>query len=179
LTIVGPEVSRGHLIIISDRVALGWVLSKQRMAFPGHRTAEVAGVRPSDPLLIYTTRGCFQNPTRDRGRVIGVATATTDVERLPQPAVVAGRTFELGLRFELQQLAPLGRGIELAPLVPVLGAFRNKAAWSAALRRPLLGLPSRDANKLRRMVAKVATEPTEVLNEYLAVARPVRQRGTR
>lgn len=165
-------------MIISDRVALGWVLSKQRMAFPRQRAAEVAGVRPNDQLLIYTTRGCFHNPTRDRGRVIGVARATTDVKRLRQRVVIAGRTFELGLSFELAQLAPLGTGVELAPLVPVLDVFRNKAAWSAALRRPLLALPSRDATKLRRMVAKVASEPSEVVDEYLAVAVPVRQRGT-
>ena len=60
----------GHLLVIGEREALVWVLSEQRMAFPAHRAAEAVALAPGGLLLIYTTRGCFHNPTRDRGRVV-------------------------------------------------------------------------------------------------------------
>jgi hypothetical protein len=170
-------VSGDHLIIISDRVALGWVLSNERMAFPRHRAREVSRVRSSDRLLIYTTRGCFHNPTRDRGRVIALARATSSVRQLRRPVILVGRTFELGLSFELEALAPLGTGVELAPLVSTLSVFRNKEAWGATLRRPLIVLPPRDAAKLSRLVFKVAEEPSAVIGKYLAAARPVQVRA--
>ena len=40
----------------------GWVLENERMAFPAHRRTQLSHVRPSEDLLLYTTRGCF--PTR-------------------------------------------------------------------------------------------------------------------
>jgi hypothetical protein len=60
-----------YLLVIGDREALGWILSAERMAFPDFRRAETRSLKSGDRLLIYTTRGCFKNPTRDRGRIIG------------------------------------------------------------------------------------------------------------
>jgi len=61
------------LLVIGDRDALGWILAEQRMAFPTAQRAEVRALRIEDELFLYTTRGAFKNPTRDRGRVIGAA----------------------------------------------------------------------------------------------------------
>src|SRR6202051_2908697 len=68
----------GYLLVIGERDALAWVLTTQRMAVPDYRSREVSALEPGDQLFLYTTRGCFHNPTRDRGRVVGVAKATTD-----------------------------------------------------------------------------------------------------
>jgi hypothetical protein len=60
------------LLLISDREALAWVLSEQQFAFPQGRVKSIPPV--GSGVLLYTTRGCYRNPTRDRGLVMGLAT---------------------------------------------------------------------------------------------------------
>jgi hypothetical protein len=164
-----------HLLIIGERDALAWVLREQRMAFPSYRRQEASALQPGDELLLYTTRGCFHNPGRDRGRVIGLAEAVERPVDLPQPFEVAGRTFTVGCRIEIGLLTPLGDGVELAPLVPELASFPNKHGWATRLRRPLVSIAEDDAKRLVKRLRPRAQPPAEVLSGYLAAARsPVR-----
>ena len=94
----GGFVPASYLVIIGDREPLAWVLSNQRMAFPGHRAQEVSALREGDEMLLYATRGCFRNPTRDRGRVIGRATATSVVRKLDPPLRLGGRESQSAVR---------------------------------------------------------------------------------
>jgi hypothetical protein len=134
--------------VLSEREALVWVLEHRRMAFPTHRCSEVAKLSPGDRLLLYTTRGCFHNPTRDRGRVVGVAHAASSVSGLDPPVTIAGREFGLGCRLTVDTLAPFPSGVELAPLVTELSVFPDPASWSARMRRPLVPLSEADAELL-------------------------------
>ena len=82
---VGPTMNY-WLCTIGDRDALWWVLSEQRMAFPMKRRRRTLDeLEAGDALYLYTTRGAFGNPTRDRGRVIGRATADQAVRPLDAP----------------------------------------------------------------------------------------------
>ena len=78
-------MSRHYLLVIGDRAALAWVLAEQRMAFPALRRSQAMALEIGDELLVYTTRGCFRNPGRDRGRVMGLAKVTTHVVTWPSP----------------------------------------------------------------------------------------------
>jgi hypothetical protein len=147
------------------------VLEHERMAFPAHRERLVSALAEGNELFIYTTRAAFHNPSRDRGRVIGTARATTTVELLPEPVEAAGRSFPLGCAFELLTLAPLGSGIKLARLVNQLTAFPIKHAWATRMRRPLLQLPAPDATLLRQLLKSTEEPPADVLTQYLAMAR--------
>jgi hypothetical protein len=113
-------------------------------------------LRPNDLLLLYTTRGCFRNPTRDRGRVIGEARVAGTVESLDEPVRFDKREYPTGCGLVLDLLAPLGQGVELAPLVPQLTAFPDPASWSVRMRRSLVPLDSTDAGLIRKRLAKVA-----------------------
>lgn len=163
------------MIIIGERDALAWILTNERMAFPDYRAREVADLKRGDELFLYTTRGCFHNPGRDRGRIIGVAKAASEVERLEPPLEVAGRSFGIGCRLTVRSLAPDGRGVELSPLVPQLDGFPNKTGWAPRLRRPLVPLSKRDAALLRRRLQRVADSPKSAVKEY--VARAARRRS--
>ena len=140
------------------------------MAFPAYREQDVVKVAVGDEFFLYTTRSCFHNPTRDRGRIIGGARATSTVRRLRNPRVVAGRAFELECGLDLDGLIPVGAGIELAPLVNDLDTFPNKVAWAARLRRPLVTLESRDHKLLRGLVDKLAKPAVEVVPDYIRLA---------
>jgi hypothetical protein len=61
-----------HLLILGDRDALRWVLRNERMAFEAHRRKDVTRLAVGDTLFVYTMRGCFHNPTRDRAVSSGV-----------------------------------------------------------------------------------------------------------
>src|SRR5262245_47745569 len=131
-------MSRSYLLVIGDAAPLAWVLAEQRMAFPARRRSEVAALEIGDELLIYTTRGCFHSPSRDRGRVMGLAVVRSDVQKLTEPIVFGERSYTSVCTLDIQGVAPLRDGLELRPLVPQLHAFPDARTWSVRLRRPLV-----------------------------------------
>ena len=146
--------ARYYLLPISDRDPLEWILSESRTAFPAYRRTDASKLDPGDALLLYTTRGCFRNPTRDRGRVIGMATVIRRAEDLNEPVRFGDREFSVGIELRIESLLERGKGVELAPLVPKLReSFPNERAWSARLRRALVPMAARDANTLETELA--------------------------
>jgi hypothetical protein len=160
-------MANSYLLIIGDREALAWVLRESRMAFSRRGAREAAELRIGDRLFLYTTRGCFHNPTHDRGRVIGEAQVASEVEKLDDPIVIAGRTFTAGCALEVRSLAPLRSGVELGPLVPKLRAFPSNDGWGARLRRTLVALPTRDVRVIQRQLSRHARPVQEVQQAYL------------
>jgi len=159
-----------YLLVLGERRAIAWVLSEQRMAFPRTPRPEVNRLAPGDELLIYTTRGAFKNPTRDRGRIVGRAVVTSPVTELDPPVEFGERSFPRGCDLRIDSLAPWGTGPELGPLAPRLAAFPKPEAWSAYLRRPLVPLTPDDARLLAVELAAVAGPRTDNLPGYLARA---------
>jgi hypothetical protein len=169
---MGSQAS--YLLVIGEREALAWILREARMAFPQTRRPEVDSLAVGDELLLLTTRGCFHNPGRDRTRVIGRAVVTTPVVPLDPPIELVGRTFTRGCDLDITSLSSYLTGVELAELVPRLGAFPDKANWSIRLRRPLLQLTVEDATLLRRQLTTVAEEPPHAaIRGYLERIKPV------
>jgi hypothetical protein len=84
-----------YLMLIAERDALAWVIRSSRAAFPANRSTDAQQLSPGDVLLLYTTRGCYHNPSRDRGRVIGEAeilTRSLSFALLGDSAAVLSRT---------------------------------------------------------------------------------------
>ncbi|MER6062435.1 hypothetical protein ABT167_14820 [Streptomyces sp. NPDC001792] len=153
-----------HLIIISDREPLAWVLENQQMAFPAGRTAGLP--EKGDVILLYTTRGCYRNPTRDRGRIMGLATVTSEVAALTEPVSFGDRDFTSGCTLQVHGLAPRHEGVILADLVPRLQVFPKPESWSARMRRASLRLPEPDADLLRRELQPMLRPRRSVLGQY-------------
>jgi hypothetical protein len=164
------EQNRSWLLIVSDRAALAWVLKEQRMAFGANRARAAQRLRVGDLLFLYATRGCFHNPTRDRGRIIGAAQVATEARYLDRPVRIVGREFPIGCELEISELAPLNEGIELAPLVPQLKVFPNPRGWSALIRKPLLELPRVDTRLLEKHLDRVVRPAADVLEGYVRAA---------
>ncbi|MFV2083941.1 MULTISPECIES: hypothetical protein [Micromonosporaceae] len=162
-------MNAAYLVVLGERAAIRWVLEQQRMAFPATPRAEVAALAAGDQLLLYATRGAWHNPTRDRGRVIGTATATSAVRAFGEPVEIAGMRFVSGCTLDVDGVVPYPGGVELQPLVHQLAAFPKPHAWSIYLRRPLLRLAAADvellAGALRPMLAArpaaLSTYPTQ------------------
>jgi hypothetical protein len=157
------------LLVIAEREALWWVLSEERMAFPAGRKRDARRLAIGDRLLLYTTRGCFHNPTRDRGRVIGEAHVAGPVESLRSPLVFDGREFPLGCELTIERLAPARTGVELGTLIDRLETFPNKRAWSATLRRPLVKLTPADTRLLDRDLEPLLIPRAGALAKYRAL----------
>lgn len=157
-----------YLLPIADREPLAWILAEQRTAFPPWRIREAEELMPGDRLLLYTTRGCFHNPTRDRGRIIGSATVTARSSKLRRPVRFGDREYTVGVPFTIERLAPYREGVELAPLVNSLASFPNPRAWSGRMRRALVPLIAEDADALMGELASVAKPYPEQLAGYAA-----------
>lgn len=155
-----------HLLILGEREAIAWVLGQQRMAFPPNRARDASALQRGDPLLLYTTRGAFHNPTRDRGRVIAEALVADEVRQLSEPVCIAGRTYTHGCRLSLDRAAPYRTGLELAPLVQLLHAFPHPMTWAVRMRRTLLTIDEHDARLLRRELERHLRPLEEVLGRY-------------
>lgn len=159
--------ARTFLLIIGDRAALAWVLNSGKMAFPDDRRRETRSLAVGDRLLVYTTRGCFKNPTRDRGRIIGEATVESKVAPLPAPVRFGGRAYPVGCDLKITGLVPLPEGVPLAEYVHQLEAFPNPQAWAIRLRRPLLGLSETDAGLLQGLLQPQLQRPAKASAGYL------------
>lgn len=155
-----------HLLIISDREPLAWVLEDQRMAFPAGRTRASLSLNKGDEVLIYTTRGCFGNPTRDLGRVIGLATLTSEVSTLNQAVTFGERRFTEGCRLRIHGLAPFREGVVLRDLVNDLQVFPGPRSWSVRLRRAALRLPEPDAGLIKRELQPLLKPYGAVVGDY-------------
>jgi hypothetical protein len=160
-------MSRSYLLVIGDAEPLAWVLAEQRMAFTEGRRSQAAALEIGDELFIYTTRGCFRNPARDRSRVAGLALVKSDVHDLAEPVVFAERRYTLGCALDIQGIAPLRDGVELSPLVPQLHAFPDERTWSVWLRRPLLRLDEHDTALLKRELNPLLKPLNRQLDAYI------------
>lgn len=159
---------RYYLPPISDREPLAWILTESRTAFPSYRRREAEALEVGDKLLLYTTRGCFRNPTRDRGRVIGVASVAGPARELAKAVRFGEREFPIGLDLAIERPVPRGEGVELAPLIPQLTeSFPKPGAWSARLRRALVPVATRDAATIERVLQKhVEARTDQVVATY-------------
>lgn len=155
-----------HLLIIGDRAALSWVVTEQRMAFPAGRARAARALEEGDEIFLYTTRGCFRNPTRDLGRVIGRATVASPVRLLEKPVVFGERAFTEGCRLRLSGLARFREGLVLRDLVPRLSVFPDPATWSVRMRRASLTLSSKDADLVRTELEPLLRPYDEVVDAY-------------
>ena len=164
-------MSRSYLLVIGDAAPLAWVLTEQRMAFPALRRSQAAALEISDELFIYATRGCFHNPTRDRGRVMGLALVSSVVRDLAEPVVFDERRYTSGCTLDIQGIAPLRDGVELRPLIPQLHAFPDARTWNTRLRRPLVRLDEHDAALLKRQLNLLLEPLNNQLDAYIKAAR--------
>jgi hypothetical protein len=156
-----------YLLPIADREPLAWIVAEQRTAVGAHRRSEAEALEPGDRILLYTTRGCFRNPTRDRGRVIGVARVESLARELPDPVRFGEREYPVEVHLSIESLAPRGSGVELAPLVDRLESFPNRRAWSAYLRRALVPLAREDGKLLAKLIRGVARPYEESAASYI------------
>ena len=165
-------MAASYLLPIADREPLAWIVREQRTAFGEHRAREAQALEAGDVLYLYATRGCFRNPTRDRGRVIGRATVASRAARARTPPTFGGRAFPFVVELRIEALAPLRQGLELAPLVPQLPrTFPDPASWSIRMRRALVPLDARDAAVIARRLAAEVASYREALPSYAAADR--------
>ncbi|MEU3054367.1 hypothetical protein [Streptomyces griseus] len=165
-----PEAAAYYLLVVSDREALGWILDSQRAAFPPSRRKTPSHLNINDRLVIYTTRGCFRNPTRDRGRLVAQARVRSSEAVLDSPIQFGERSFVRGCDLEIASLAPLDSGPVLADLVTRLQTFPT--SWATHIRRTLVPLNDHDFTVLTDAIAAVAAPRGSAIQPYLDRARP-------
>jgi hypothetical protein len=152
-------------MLLATPEGLAYVLRQRQMAFPPNRRIRLD---VGDHVLLYTTRGVFHNPNRDRGRVVGTAEIASPVVPLASRRQIAGRVYASGCELKITGLAPLGDGVVLADIVDRLAVFRpNPPAWSARMRRSILPLPPRDVDVIFARLEPILHNPSETAGAYL------------
>jgi hypothetical protein len=147
-----------YIVPIADREPLAWILREQRTAFGENRAREAQALEVGDLLLLYTTRGCFRNPTRDRGRVVGRATVREQARRASRPPSFGDRQYPYVVELDIATFAPIREGLELSTLVPRLDrTFPDPATWSVRMRRALVPVDSGDAAVIDRELGPLSS----------------------
>lgn len=147
------EAPNFALALIADRRALGWVLEEQMVAFPDRRFGgQDPPFHEGDSIYLYTTRGCFKNPTRDRSRIIGKAIATSNLRVNAKPVTFGDRAYPLEVPVRIESLAPFGEGIDFAAQVPTMTTFPKPDAWTAYMRRAFVILSRADAKRFDKLL---------------------------
>jgi hypothetical protein len=166
----GQNESMGDaLLVISDREPLAWLLREQRFAIPTARMKSAPP--PGTRLFLYTTRGCYRNPPRDRGQVMGVAVVQDQAGLLEEPEHFRGRDYAAGFSLQIGGVTTPHAGVELGPLAGRLDALPDPASWSVRLRRSFVPLSKRDAATIQELLEPLTRPLPEVLGSYLEACR--------
>lgn len=159
------------LLVLADREAIWWVVSNGKMAFPSRRERDASMLGVNDRLLMYSTRGAWRNPTRDRGRVFGLARVASRPETLDSVVMVGERAFASGCALHIDGLSPYPHGVDFGSLVPLLHAFPKKHGWAGYLRRPLVALDEHDYSLIKGALEPLLSASSDVLEGYRLAAR--------
>jgi hypothetical protein len=157
------------LLVIGDRDPLAWILATNRMAFPSHRSRDAERLAKSDRMFLYTTRGCFRNPTRGRARVIGEAKVASSVTTLRMPVEFGDKSFPLGCSLSITGLVPRDEGPDMAGLLGELHLFSKSTerTWGIRVRRVLVPLDTHDARVLHEKLRHLMKPLADVKAGYL------------
>jgi hypothetical protein len=142
----------GWIFVIGERNALHWVLAEQRMAFREHVNTD--RLKPGDSIVVYATRGCWHNPTRDRGQVAAVGTIASPV--VPSSVDVSGEIMPYSCRLALEVVLPERHGVPFDTLVTRLPLTRSRTHWGPLLRHTIVKLSAMDIKVIQSAVAKAA-----------------------
>jgi hypothetical protein len=153
------------ILLVSDREPLAWLLREQRFAVPESRAVSAPG--RGTRLLLYTTRGCYRNPTRDRGLIMGIARVVSQPRRLDEPARFRNRDFHVGFGIRVEGVAAPHDGVELGPLAGRLDALPDPVNWRVRMRRTFIPLSVRDAELLVELLRPKLCRRADVLPAYL------------
>jgi hypothetical protein len=155
------------LLLLGTPEGLAYVLRERQMAFPPTRHIQL---EVGDQVLLYTTRGVFRNPPRDRGRIVGTAEAASPVTSLTSQCQIGGRVYTSGCQLKITGLAPLDKGVVLADIVERLEVFQpHPHAWSVRMRRSILPLPSQDVDVITALLEPTLLDPSETAGPHLSV----------
>ncbi len=161
------------LLVISDREPLAWMLRTSSFAIPAGRASSAP--RAGDGLLLYTTRGCYRNPTRDRGLVMGAARVVVAATALAEPVRFGDREFGIGLGLEIDGVCPVHEGVELGGLQGRLDLLPAAGPWSYRVRRTLVRVSDRDEKVIRELLEPMLHPVGDVLAGYEQAARVTRE----
>src|SRR4051812_12713820 len=121
-------VPDGNLLILSDAVAFVWVVEHGCMAFPPTRLTQGARLLENQPILIYTTQRCFGRLSKFPGGVVASGRVVRSITRFKAPTRIGRGEYTHGVKLRIDELAPLGQGVRLQPLLDRLHVFPIKHA---------------------------------------------------
>ncbi|WP_280266738.1 hypothetical protein [Nocardia wallacei] len=162
-----PIGGRPYLLVLSDGLALRWVLENDRFAFTAAGQSKSKKLDIGDTLFMVTTRGCWGNPHQDTTRVIGTATVSGPVRDYHEPVLIAGRKFICGCPLTIENLAPIGAGAELSTLIPKLETFGDNSNYGIKLRNTLVPLTPDDALVIHDQLADTVGDPIDHVSDYV------------
>lgn len=142
------------IFVIGERDALRWVLERERMAFRSH--VHTDALAEGDDVVIYATRGCWHNPTRDRSQIVAIGTLAGPVAA--GPITVAGERMARSCPLALTAILPDRNGVPFERLVDRLRMTNGKTHWGLVMRRTIVPLCAADH---RTIVAAVVRRERE------------------
>ena len=136
--------------------ALRWVLKTKRMAFSDSQARVAKRTQKGDQVVLYVTRGAFNNPTRDRARLAGLVEVASTARKgkvLTLPgARKAERSYSLFVPFRPIALLPERSGPEVQPLVGKLERINKPQVWGHYFRQSPIEISEHDFGVLRDAV---------------------------
>lgn len=130
---------------------LRWVLREKRMAFAEHVRTRARRIQAGDRAVLYVSRGAHHNPTRDRSRLRGLVTVTSDCQD-GKAVRIANRDFTMTCEIKPELLHPERSGPEVRELVEDLDVVRRTDVWGQYFRNSPIEVSSEDFSRLAQAV---------------------------
>lgn len=126
------------------------------MAFRSH--VNTSHLTAGDAIVIYATRSCWHNPTRDRAQVAAVGRIAAKVVHMDTE--VGGETMPQRCDLSFDVVMPERHGIPFADLVGRLALTRGREHWGPLLRRTIVPVLDADVAIIRRECEKQTRHQT-------------------
>lgn len=137
--------------VFGDIDGLRWVLERNRMAFPEHAAGRARRIAAGDSAVLYTTRGAYSNPTRDRSRLQSIVDVVGEANH-HEPVEIAGREVTWSCPIQPRVVLEERQGPEVAPLAAELEHVKRPAVWGQYFRNSPIAVSARDFDVLAKAV---------------------------
>lgn len=132
------------IFVVGSRSALEYILDKQVMAFRSSVKTEVlsAGMR----FAIYTTRGAYGNPSKDRSQVLAIGRLVSGVT--DQPHSIGNELFPQSCQLRIEARLPWRNGLAFDPLVDELAFVGGRRRYASVFHRTIVKVPVADFDRI-------------------------------
>lgn len=132
------------IFVVGSRVALEFILDNEVMAFRAAVKTEL--LTEGMKFAIYTTRGAYGNPSKDRSQILALGRLVSGVT--DHPHSIGHELFPRSCQLRIEARLPWRNGLLFEPLIDELAFVGGRRRYSSVFHRTIVKVPVKDFDRI-------------------------------